>query len=156
MRRFIALLAIVLIGAASARAVDYSVTSSSVIPSSDATISRGTAGAAITAGQAVCKDTDGTIKLCDSNASGNLHIFAGIAVNSASVGQPVLYCNADPTGFTPGFTVAAGAVVIVSAVAGNLCPVADLTTGDYLVVVGVGIGSNKIILQPLSTGVATP
>lgn len=154
--RFLALLLVAVLSIGTLHATDYTVTSSSVIPSADATLSRGTAGVAITAGQALFKDTDGTLKLYDANGTSPAYKFAGIACNSAAIGQPVIYCTADPTGFAPGFTVAAGAIVIGSATAGNLCPAADLASGSYLVVVGVGIGSNKIIIQPLPAGVATP
>lgn len=139
-----------------APAADYTVTATSVIASASATLSRGTAGAAITAGQSVAIDTDHSIKLYDANSgTATLRVFAGIACNGASTGQPVTYCTAD-SAFTPGFTVAAGAIVIGSATAGGLCPAADLASGSYLTIVGVGIGSNRIKLNPLAAGVATP
>jgi hypothetical protein len=144
------------IGLAPITAADYSVTATSVVPSTASTLSRGTAGATITAGQAVAIDVDHSVKLFDANSgTAALRVFAGIACNGASSGQPVNFCSSDPS-FTPGFTVAAGAIVIGSATAGALCPAADLATGSYLTVVGVGIGSNKIKLAPIAAGVATP
>ena len=136
-------------------AADYSVTSTSVIASDDAVIRRKTAGASITAGQAVYVKADGTLGLYDANAASPAYTFAGIALNSASSGQLVLYAESDPE-FTPGFTVAAGAIVIGSSTAGGLCPASDLATGHYLTIVGIGIGSNKIDLSPQAAGVVTP
>lgn len=136
-------------------AADYSVTTSSVVASEEAVIRRKAAGAAITVGQAVHVKADGTLGLYDANGTAPANVFAGIALNSAATGQPVLYAESDPE-FTPGFTVAANAIVIGSATAGGLCPATDLATGHYLTIVGVGIGSNKIDLNPIKSGVVTP
>lgn len=137
---------------------DYSVTAASVLPSAAARLSsQYAAGAAITIGQSVYLDAaTSTIKLADANLSAAAATFFGIAVSTAAAaGQPIVVCLGDVS-FTPGFTVAAGATVILSATAGGLAPIADLATGWYLNVVGVGIGSNKINFTPLAAGVATP
>jgi len=138
-----------------ARATDYSVTATSVLASSSATTSRGTAGTSITAGQSLAKAADGTLVLFDANAAAPANVFLGISLSGGATGQPIFYVTAD-TSFTPGFTVAAGAIVIGSSTAGGLCPAADLATGHYLTIVGVGIGSNKIKMSPVAAGVATP
>ncbi len=136
---------------------DYSVTAASVLPSTSARLLQVTAGAAITIGQSVYLDTaTNTYKAADANGASPLFTFAGIAVSqAAAAGQPLLICQSDPS-FTPGFTIAAGATVILSATPGGLAPIADLASGWYLTVVGVGIGSNKINFSPVATGVATP
>lgn len=156
MKHLLSLALVLLLLPLAAFGVDYSVTATSVVPSSGATIARGTAGATITAGQSVSIDSNSAIQLYDANSgTSSTRTFAGIALTGAASGQPILYCTADPS-FTPGFTVAAGAIVIGSATAGGLCPAADLATGHYLTVVGVGIGSNKIKFSALAASVITP
>lgn len=155
MKKLLAPLFLALAFVSASLAADYTVTATSVLASSDSSVTKGTAGATITTGQSLAKAADGTLILFDSNASAPANKFFGIALNGGASGQPILYATADSS-FTPGFTVAAGAVVIGSATAGGLCPVADLATGHYLTIVGVGIGSNKIKLAPLFSGVATP
>ena len=128
-----------------------SITAASVLPSSSADIKTYTAGAAITAGQAVYQDTDLTIKLADADGASPLYKVIGIAACGAAAGQPVSVCLRDPD-FTLGGTVAAGAIVITHTTAGAVCVVdeSDLqpTTGWRVAVLGVGIGSNKINLFP--------
>lgn len=115
---------------------DYSVTAASVQQSSSAQVQAGTAGATITAGQAVFKDsTDSNkIKLADCTVDPSYECV-GIAINNASDGQPMDYVVRD-LGFNPGFAGAIGDVVILSE-AGALAPVADLSAADFAVVVGV-------------------
>lgn len=155
MFRKLSFLLVALFAFSTLNAADYTVTATSVLASTAAVTVKGVAGASITAGMSLAKDTDNSLKAYDANGAGALHTFAGIALNGAATGQPVFYATSDAS-FTPGFTVAAGAVVIGSATAGLLCPVADLATGHYLTIVGVGIGSNKIKFSPVAAGVATP
>lgn len=139
------------------RAADYTVTAASVVPSTDASLARGTAGTTITAGMALAKDSNSLLQPYDANSgTAQLRVLVGIACGGAASGQPVVYCTQDLTGFTPGFSVAAGVIVIGSATPGLLCPSGDLATGHYLTIVGVGIGSNKIKFSTLAAGVATP
>jgi len=153
--RLLSLLALALFAPIAVRATDYSVTATSVLASSSASSTKGTAGTTITAGQSLAKAADNTLVLFDANGSAPANVFVGIALNGGATGQPIFYVTADPA-FTPGFTVAAGAIVIGSSTAGGLCPAADLATGHYLTIVGVGIGSNKIKMSTLAAGVATP
>ncbi len=158
LRRFLALtLAFALVLAPiPARAVDYSVTAASVVCSNARFVQRGTAAATITAGQGLALDSTGNLVLCDANSGTALtRTLVGISLNAAATGQPVNYTSLDDS-FTPGFTVAAGAIVIVSTTAGGLSPAADATTGHYVTVVGVGIGSNKIKLGFLATTAVFP
>jgi len=153
--RFLTLLLVPLFLAGNLLATDYSVTATSVLASSNASTTKGTAGTTITAGQSLAKAADGSLILFDANAAAPAFTFVGIALNGGATGQPIFYVTGD-TSFTPGFTVAAGAIVIGSSTAGGLCPAADLATGHYLTIIGVGIGSNKIKMQPLASGVVTP
>jgi hypothetical protein len=135
---------------------DHVVTPANVLKSNNGTVRNGTAGAAISAGDALYYDTaTGTYKLFDANGAGDAKNFAGIALNSAAAGQPIALCEEDPD-FTPGFPLDEGDVVIGSATAGKLCPVADAASGHYVTVVGVGKGNNKVVLKKVASGAAKP
>lgn len=135
---------------------DITITAASIVASSSASKTIGTAGATLTAGQVVYLDTStNTYKLADANLSAAAAKVGGITLDGASSGQPVSIVTSDP-GLTLGGTVAAGAVVVLSATAGGIAPVADLATGMYATVLGIGIGSNKINFKPLAAGVAVP
>ncbi len=125
---------------------DYSITAANVLQSSGATIVTGIAGATITQGQVLYKDTadSNKLKLADANGSATIRLVAGIAVSAASPGQPVSYITKDPQ-FTPGYTIGAGEVpMLASDTPGASAPDSDATTGDFVTVLGIGIGSDKI------------
>lgn len=138
---------------------DYSLTAASVVPSSRATLVYGTFGATVTAGQAVYRDTadtdakgQGKFKLADANsATAAAQTIFGIAVNGGASGQPATVCVADPD-FTHGLaTVATTApVIVLSATAGGLAPVADLTTGMMPNVVMIATSATKAVLKPVA------
>lgn len=122
-----------------------SVTAASVLHSSSGVTVNVIAGAAITAGQPVYFDTDGSAKVADADGASPLYKVRGIAVNNAATGQDVDICTRDPA-FTPGFTTAIGEVYIVGATAGNIHPVADKTTNWKVSVLGVGISVTQMNL----------
>src|SRR5258708_6568545 len=104
---------------------DYAVTPSGVLSSgvnAGATNKSGIAGESITAGQSLYKDaTDGNkMKLSDANVAAKSKV-AGVSLHAALAGQPIQYSESDPN-FTPGFTIAAGDVVVASATPGGLAP----------------------------------
>jgi hypothetical protein len=135
---------------------DIAITAANVIASANAATSRGVAGATITAGMPVYLDsTVGKYKPADANGSGDATLVRGIALHGASDGQPLIFATEDPD-FTLGGTVAAGTVVVVSATPGGIAPVADVVTGWFTTVLGVGKGSNKIAMKIAAAGVATP
>lgn len=120
----------------------------------DTTIDNGFAGATVTAGQSVYKDTAGLYQLTDANLSVAAGVAKGIALNGASSGQPL----AVATGGTlaPGFTVTVGTIYVVSATGGGIAPAADLVTGWRTGIVGVGLTTTTIGLVLYSSGVAVP
>jgi len=137
--------------------MDIAITPANVIPSAGASFVHGRiAGAAITAGQPVYKDTDGTIKPANATGAAPICNVIGIAVNNAAVGQPVSYVTADPA-LALGGTIAAGHAVVASgANTGGIAPIADVATGWFSTILGVGIGNNKINLNLVAAGVAAP
>lgn len=133
---------------------DIAVTATSVAPIAQSTqIEYGTAGASITAGQSVYYDSSSqTYKLADANASATTAVVKGIALNGAASGQPL----AVATGGTinPGFTGTVGQVVVLSATAGGLAPVGDLTTGWYTSIIGVVTAASVLTLKIFNSGAA--
>lgn len=142
------------------RAADLSITAANVAASASATRELGTAGVAITAGQAVYLDTSSnTYKLADANAATPLYKMRGIALHGAGLGQPLAVCTKDDA-FTLGGTVASGQIVVLSATPGGLCIVDNSVPQPapawYVQVLGVGIGSNKIKFNLVRSDAAVP
>ncbi len=122
-----------------AQATDLSVTASAVVPSALAVTRTGIAGATIAAGQLIYKDTaDNRIKLADCNgASALIRTPIGLAIVSASSGQPIVYVIEDPA-LTLNAVAAKGVAYVLSATPGGIAPIADLATGWYPAVIGLG------------------
>lgn len=134
---------------------DIVVTAASVLASGQATKETGIAGAAITAGQTVYKEaTTNLFKLADSN-SGTAEVKAvyGVALHAAATGQPLTVVKDDPS-FTPGATVVVGTSYWLSETPGGIQPVADLGSGEQLVLLGVGKTTSTISLKIWNTGIS--
>lgn len=136
--------------------VDISVTAASVAPVAGSTTinKQYNAGATITAGQCVYLDTanSNVWKLAQDDGtaleagSGGL----GIALHGASSGQPLAVATAGNVTFNAVLT--AGETYIVSATAGGIAPVADISTNkvSYL---GYGTTTTNLALMTRATGV---
>jgi predicted transcriptional regulator len=114
---------------------DLTITATSVVPGSGATIASGIAGETILAGQSVyIKTADG--KLWKAKSSGTVEeaTCAGIAVNGGSVGQTVSYVTDGI--MTIGATTAKTTTYMVSATAGGVAPQADLISTNKISIVG--------------------
>lgn len=138
-----------------AGATDVVVTAANVSRVSGPTIA-GTAGAAITAGQVLYLDASGNLQPAKCSGTAVLAGAVGIALNSApGVGQPVVYA---PSGTVVGFgaVLASGQIYGLSATTGNICPVADLTTGNYTVILGVATSTSNLQLSIVASGVTHP
>ncbi len=134
---------------------DLTITPANVKSSSTGRRVTGEAGAAITAGQCLYKDTtDGLMKLCDANAAAPANKFAGIALNTAALGHPVVYVTKD-SNFKVGATMAVGDILIVSGTPGGIGPVADKATGWFPTYLGEAIDTTHIDLDPKAGSVAS-
>lgn len=113
------------------------------------------AGATITAGQPVYKDTT-TQKYspADADAAAALRTPEGIALNNASLDQPVFIQTGGDIDL--GATLVVGKVYVMSDTAGGIMPVDDLETGDYVTVLGVAVAANKLKMGIIGSGVAVP
>lgn len=123
---------------------DYSITAASVRPSSTAQIRDGTAAATITQGAVLYMTTvSNWLDLARAN-SATTDNAVGIALNGASSGQPVKYV-AEDSDFTHGLTsAAAGDILVLSAgAAGKIAPAGDMTSGNFVSLVGVCKSATK-------------
>lgn len=131
---------------------DISITAANVLSGPGAVIEDGIAGATITAGQVVYRDTDQSYKLADCNgASALIRTPRGIALNGASAGQPLkIQKQGDIT--LNGLT--AGNAFFLSGTPGGIRPAADNTTGDYPSVLGIAKSSTVLALAIAAAGVS--
>jgi hypothetical protein len=106
---------------------DLTVTAASVLLTSGS-VESGTAGAAITAGQALYKDsTDSySLKLAQADGTAAEADAVGIALHAAGDGQPIAYARTGAV-INIGATTAKTTTYVVSATAGGVAPQADLT-----------------------------
>lgn len=133
---------------------DLSITAANVVPAANAILIDGIAGATIAAGQLCYKDSTNQYQLSDANGAAALRTVDGIAVNSASSGQPIkLQTGGD---LNPGATVVVGKPYVLSATAGGIAPVTDLATGHYVSTIGIGTTASNISVKIHNSGVAVP
>lgn len=133
--------------------VDIVITAANVVPSNTATVARGIAGVAITAGQAVyLSPTTGKYDLADTDsATAAVRAAHGVALNGAAANQPIAVCTKGPV--TIGATLVAGEVYYLSGTAGGICPVADVAAGDYPLVVGQAASTSVLNVDIVYAGV---
>lgn len=138
---------------------DISITASSVVAGTGVPTKTGVAGAAIAAGDIVYLDTATTGKwqLADSDAAtaeargqtGNI----GMALNSAALNQPIVVQTEGKV--TVGAVLTAGTAYYLSDTPGKLCPVADITGGDYFTLVGLAASTSVLNIDFQYSGVAS-
>jgi hypothetical protein len=138
---------------------DITITAANVVAGSGAATKTGTAGATIAAGDIIYLDTATTGKwiLADSDAAlaeargqtGNI----GMALNGAAVNQPVVALTSGPV--TVGAVLTAGTAFYLSDTPGKLCPVADISGGDYFTLVGLAASTSLLNVDFQYSGVAS-
>jgi hypothetical protein len=132
---------------------DLSITAANVVKGSGATVEQGTAGATITAGQVVYKaSATGKYGLADcDSATAEVKVPRGIALNGASDGQPLAIVRAGDV--TIGATLTPGTAYYLSPVAGGICPLADVASGDNVVLLGLAKSASVLALDIQVSGV---
>lgn len=130
-----------------------SVTAASVAPGTDCAISTGTAGASITAGQPLYIDTanGSVLKVADCDLSALGATVAGIALHASASGQPIAYAVAGYVTFNAVLT--AGKAYVLGATAGDICPIADLTTNWRTSLLGIAYSTTSLRLLITNTGI---
>lgn len=132
--------------------VDVSQTAANVVLVSGP-VGRGTAGATITAGMPVYKDStdSNSLKPADADAAASAAVV-GVALNGAADGQPVEYARPGAV-INWGATLAKNTYYVVSTTAGAVAPSADLGSGDYITQLCVGDGTATATVICEVTGV---
>lgn len=134
--------------------VDIVITVASVVAGGSALTDTGTAGAAVTAGQAVyLEGSTWTYKLADNNsATAEARTPTGVALNGAAANQPLKIVKSGPV--TIGATLTAGVAYYLSDAPGGICPVADLLTGEYPCIIGIATSTTVLNVGIQASGVA--
>lgn len=132
---------------------DLTITAASVLKGSDAVVEHGTFGATVTQGQPVYLDSaDGKYKLADcDSATAAAKSPRGIALNAGSNGQPGSIIRSGD--LTMGATLTAGTAYYLSPNAGGICPLADVASGDDVVLLGIAESASVLHLDIQIPGV---
>lgn len=132
-----------------------SITASAVIPSVNAIIKSGIAGATITQGQALYIDSTDSYKLkLTTTATLAAATCVGLAVNAASSGQKVDYVVSDPALAIGSTQLSGDDVWLFDTTPGALTITkADLESGDYVVHLGTYVSTTAINLNITIGGV---
>jgi hypothetical protein len=134
---------------------DIAITAANVIAGSNSVRESGTAGATVTAGQVVYKDASDSnkFKLADCNsATAAARSPYGIALHASLAGQPLAVLTSG--NITIGGTLTAGVAYYLSGTPGGVRPVADNTTGDYPVILGIAKSTTVLNVNIQEAGVA--
>ncbi len=109
------------------------------------------AAEALTAGQSVYENSSGKLAKAQCDGTAVEAASIGIAINSApGTDQEITVITKGyltMSGLTKGTTYA------VSATAGGIAPVADLTSGNYVTILGVAISSTLLLVNPIVSGI---
>jgi hypothetical protein len=134
---------------------DIAVTATNVKKGSGAKVVIKYALEAITAGQSVYQSTTDATKVGKHDADGAapLNTLYGVALNGASIDQPVVVQYDGEINI--GGTVAVGTVYLGSDTAGGIRPDADRNTGDTVSILGVGKTVTTIQLDIKNTGIVS-
>ncbi|WAP67225.1 hypothetical protein [Jiella pelagia] len=132
---------------------DLSITATSVVQGANALTEAGLAGAVITAGRVVYRDdTTRKFALADTDgATPDVRLPDGIALNTASPNQPVVIQKGGDIDFGTDI-LTPGVAYYLSGTPGGICPVADLATGDYPVIVGMAKTARVLTIDIQTTG----
>lgn len=132
---------------------DLTITAANVSPGAGATLDTGTAGATITAGQVLYKDTTDSnkLKLADQDAQATA-LVAGISLHGAASGQPLDYIKSGTLNLVGGVTI--GRIYAVSSTAGGIGSATDVTTGKWVTTLGIGTATSALSVKVHVGGVA--
>ena len=135
---------------------DLSRTAANVKPMSAGPVTLGKSGEALAHADPCYFDSDGKLKKCQADGTAAEANCRAIALTPASAAdQDVVYML--PGGDVDvGATLTVGTTYAVSQTAGGICPIADLTAGDYSTILGTAITANKLAFRPVVSGVEKP
>ena len=130
---------------------DLTITESNVVPGSGATFERGIGGESIAAGQTCYKSTsDKKWYLADADAAGEQDC-KGIAVSACEAdGAQVVIQKSGNVAL--GAILTKGTTYVLSDTAGGIMPIADLDSGDTVVLLGTATSTSNLLLHVKNTG----
>jgi hypothetical protein len=128
---------------------DITVTAASVLFTSG-TMGTGTAGETITAGQALyLKAADSRLWKAQCDSAAAEAVAVGIALHASLAGQPLAYAKTDSV-INIGGTTSKATTYCVGAAAGGVAPQADLTSGQYISVLGYATATDGTFVVKIS------
>lgn len=133
---------------------DITITASDVqIKSAFTEVTTGVAGEALTQGKVVYQDTDGDWFIADCTDE-NADAASGVVlIPAAAVGDTFSVAKSGPIDI--GGTLTVGAIYVLSE-SGAIAPAADLTSSDYVTIVGVATAADTIDLDFSVSGAQVP
>ncbi|HRP26024.1 hypothetical protein [Thauera sp.] len=133
---------------------NLTITAANVIAGAGSVQDQGLAGTTITAGEVIYQAATKKALLADADEDTALERAPkGIALNGASDGQPLRWLKAGP--ITIGATLTPGTFYYLSDDPGKICPLADVTGGDYIVQIGYAKDAAVLMVDFQITNVAT-
>jgi hypothetical protein len=134
---------------------DITVTRQDVqLKDSDATTALQQAGEVIDQGELFYIHTDGKAYLTDADDL-TKSALAGVALTPAATIDDY-FLSLTAGSYDPGGVTAAGTTYVVSTTPGAIAPDTDLTTGKYISILGVGMGTGQIDVMIHNTSVTKP
>lgn len=132
---------------------DISITASAVLKGTNSIVDNGIAGATITAGQSLYKDTANSdvLKLAIGNGTSLQSTVAGISLHAALSGQPIQYITGG--NLTLNAVLTAGKLYVLSGTAGGIAPSADLATGWKTSLLGIAASTTNLTLKVTNSDV---
>jgi hypothetical protein len=132
---------------------DLSVTAANVGVTSSAVVELVQVGETVTQGQPGYKKAlDGLYYKADANASSATAAALGVFITGASTNGYALLCKSGS--YLAGATLTVGETYVVSATAGGIAPLADVTTGWYVTILGVASSATTLALDIVRSGTA--
>lgn len=132
---------------------DISVTAANVGVTTDSVVELVQVGETVTQGQpGYKKASDGLYYKADANASSATAAALGVFVTGASTNGYALLCRSGS--YLAGATLTVGETYVVSATAGGIAPLSDVTTGWYVTILGVASSASTLALSIFRSGTA--
>jgi hypothetical protein len=135
---------------------DLVITPGSVIAGANATKVQGIAGETILAGQPIARDsvTRKLLKADNNAANADLRTPIGIALHGASLDQPLMIQTEGDINLGAALTV--GVPYFLGDAPGGICPLADLTSGEFVNLLGIASSAANLKMKILVSTAAVP
>jgi hypothetical protein len=136
------------------QSADLSITAANVTAGTGAVTINGTAKEAVTAGQLMYLDAaSGQYKL-SANATTGRKTLAGIALNNAAAGQPIVIQTSGQVNL--GSVATTAVIYTVSSNQGGIAPSTDNATGQDIIIFGVAVSASVIQINTFIPGATHP